>query len=152
MQGLTVTGQNTLVFVNPGTNASLQILRCWASQYGTTTSQQLGIQLNTQVSGFPTLTSVTPSQLDTSDPASKIVGSTNGAAGTCGVNASAEGSGAKTILFADSFNNLNGWLFVATPAEQYTLPAGSSAGFGIYLVSIPNSTAFWNAGVTYCEV
>src|ERR1043166_3942519 len=117
MENATITGASTLVFINPGTTMSLEILRAWASQSGTTTSAQVRIALARQVTAFPTLTSATPRALKDRDPASAITGGTAGAAGTCGVNASAEGAGAKTILVPDAFNNLNGWLWVPTPAE-----------------------------------
>jgi hypothetical protein len=146
----------TVVFINPGTTASLKILRCWLSQNGTTTTQQLGVQLSTQVTAFPTLVSVTPAPIDTKDPASLITGATTGAAGTCGINASAEGAGTKTVVTADSFNNLNGYLWVPTPDEQITLPAGSSSGFGIVMLgnagAAPASLVDWCAGLTFQEI
>lgn len=157
----TVVGKNmtvanaqptTFVFVNPGTGASLRILRCWVSQYGTAVSQQLGVQLSTQVTAFPTLTGATPGQMSGSDGVSKIVSGTTGAAGTCGINASAEGAGAKTVLYADAFNNLNGWIWIPTPDEQITLPASAAAGLGIVILTAPTTLSGWNAGITFAEV
>ena len=85
-KNLTITGAVTLAFINPGVSATLEVLRVMISQYGTTLGQQLGIQLGTQPSVFPTLVAATPAQWSTSDPISKIVGATTGAAGTCGLN------------------------------------------------------------------
>src|SRR2546428_6476506 len=111
--GVTLANQAvTLVFINPGTGQSLEMLRCWASQSANATSAQQRVQTNTQVTAFPTLTSTTPGKLKLSDPASVITGATNGAAGTCGTNASAEGAGTKTVLHNDAFNVLNGHLWV----------------------------------------
>ena len=156
LSGANMTVKNgspiTLAFINPGTTASLVILRCWVSQFGTTTSQQFGIELATKVTVFPTVVSATPALCDTTDPASKITGNTAGAAGTCGVNASAEGAGATTVVYPDSFNNLNGWLWIPTPAEQIYLPGGSASGFGIILLTTPTTLSGWNVGVTYAEV
>ena len=66
----------TLVFINPGTTASIEILRAWVSQSGSTTSAQQRVQFNTQVTAFPTLVSATPAKLKISDPASVITGGT----------------------------------------------------------------------------
>ena len=57
----------TLVFVNPGVTMSLEFLRAWASQSGTATSAQQRVQLNTQVTAFPTLTSQAPVKLKSGD-------------------------------------------------------------------------------------
>ena len=151
-KNLTITGAVTLAFLNPGTTASLEILRVMVSQAGTTVGQQLGIQLSTQVTGFPTLVSATPAQWSTSDPASKIVGGTTGAAGSCGINASAEGAGAKIPLIADAFYNLNPYYWVPTPDERILLPAGSTAGFGVVLLTAPTTLTGWNVNVVYAEI
>src|SRR5712691_10005081 len=79
----------TLVWVNPGTTVSIKLLRGWASQAANATSNQQKVQINTQVTSFPTVVSVTPSKTTSVDQASAITGGTTGAAGTCGVNASA---------------------------------------------------------------
>jgi hypothetical protein len=141
----------TLAFINPGTTASLEILRAWVSQSGSAVSGQQRVQTNSQVAAFPTLVSATPSKLKLSDPASLITGATTGAAGTSGVNASAEG-GTKTVLMADAFNILNGWLFVSTPPETYIFNAGAAAGFGVHLPVAPVSTAGWAVGIVYREL
>ena len=116
----------TLIFINPGTTASLRVLRAWASQAANATSAQQRVQLNTKVTVFPTLTSQTPAKTTSIDQASAITGGTAGAAGTAGINASAEGAGAKTVIIPDSFNVLNGYLWVPTPSEAFDHPAGAS--------------------------
>lgn len=151
--GITLANQAvTLVFINPGTTASIEILRAWASQSGSTTSAQQRIQFNTQVTVFPTLVSATPAKLKISDPVSLITGGTAGAAGTCGINASAEGAGAKIVLHQDSFNVLNGWLWVPTPAETIIMNAGAASGFGLHLPVAPSSLTNWQFGVVYREL
>src|SRR4051812_3701814 len=89
----------TLIFVNPGTTATLEFLRAWASQAANATSAQQRIQINSQVTAFPTLTSQAPVADSGIDQASKITGGTAGAAGTSGINASAEGAGGKTVIY-----------------------------------------------------
>lgn len=152
---MTIAGATTLVFINPAAavNFNLEILRAWISQsYGATSAQQRA-QLETQVTAFPTLTSATPAKLKRQDPnVSIITGNTTGAAGTCGINASAEGAGTKTSIFDDAFNVLNGYLWVPTPREVITMPAGSTSGFGLFLPIAPGTLTNWHAGVNYGEV
>src|SRR6266702_3870744 len=98
MNGVTVANNSpvTLIFFQVMTATpvvALAVKRAWASQRGSSTSAMIGVQLNTQVSSFPTLTSQAPVPIKASDPVSKITGGTAGAAGTSGVNASAEGAG-----------------------------------------------------------
>ncbi len=150
--GLTLANQAvTAAFVNPGAAQGFEVLRCWLGQTGTATSAQQRVQTNFQVTAFPTLTSATPAKTKLGDPASNISGGTAGAAGTAGVNASVEGAGAKTIIFPDTFNNLNGYLWVPTPRETIQLSAGAASGFGLHLPVAPGSLTNWQVGVTYGE-
>jgi hypothetical protein len=151
---LTIAGATTLVFLNPtgAPDPNYYILRLWASQSGTSTSAMQRVQVETQNVGFPTLTSATPRQLKTGDGvASLIVGGTVGAAGNCGINASAEGSGTKTARFADNFNNLNGYLWVPTPREQISMASGFTSGLGLFLPSAPGTLTGWAAGLNFAE-
>jgi hypothetical protein len=149
---LTLSNQAvSLVFVNVGTTTSLEFLRMWASQSSSNNTAQQRVQINTQVSAFPTLTSQTPGKNWLLDPASQITGGSAGAAGTSGVNASAEGAGAKTILYPDAFSIVNGWLWVPTPAETYTLNAGAASGMGLHFPAAPGSLGNWNAGQVFRE-
>jgi len=152
-QNVTVTATNAFaqVFVNPGTTCSLEFLRGWASQNGSTTSLQNTVALQTQVTAFPTLTSATPAKLNLLDPASQITGATNGAAGTSGTNATAAGAGAKSAVYNDNFNILNGWLWVPTPLETIVMNAGASSGFGLYFPTAAVSTGGWSYGLTFQE-
>jgi hypothetical protein len=153
--GLTlVNAVVTLVFINPAAAPSmnLEVMRMWASQQGSATSAQQRIEAETQVTAFPTLVAATPRALKFADSASVIAGGTAGAAGTCGINASAEGAGAKTVRFGDNFNVLNGFLWVATPRETIVMPAGSASGLGLYLPAAAASLTNWAAGLNYGEV
>ncbi len=142
----------TLVFVNPGTTCSLEFLRGWASQAANATSAQQRVQLNTQVTAFPTLVSATPGKTKLLDPVSAIIGGTAGAAGTCGVNASAEGAGSKTVIFPDAFNVLNGWLWVPTPKETFVMNASAASGLGLHFPAAPTTLTSWNMGLVYAEL
>lgn len=151
--GLTLANQAvTLVFINPGTGQSLEILRCWAGYSANATSAQQRVQTNTQVTAFPTLVTATPSKLKLSDPVSVIVGGTAGAAGTSGINASAEGAGAKTVVFNDAFNVLNGYLWVPTPPETIVMNASAASGFGLHFPVAPATLTNWACGVIFREL
>jgi hypothetical protein len=142
----------TLVFINPSSTIGIEILRCSISQRANTTSAQQGVQLHTQATTFPTLTSVTPTKMNFSDPASGIVGGTTGAAGTCGINASAEGAGTPVVLFADAFNVLNGWLWIPTPNETIVINANAASGFGMKFTAVPSTLTGWCFNVIYREL
>jgi hypothetical protein len=142
----------TLAFVNVGTTCSLEFLRAWASQAANATSAQQRVQLSTQVTAFPTLTSQAPQKCKLLDPVSQITGGTAGAAGTSGINASAEGAGGKTVLVPDSFNVLNGWLWVPTPKEVLTLNASGASGLGLHFPAAPATLSSWNAGLVFAEL
>jgi hypothetical protein len=142
----------TLVFINPGTTASFRVLRGWATQAGVTSSVQQRIQWNTQVSAFPTVTSATPAKSVLLDGAAQITGGAAGAAGTAGVNASAEGAGAKTVIIPDTFSVLNGYLWTPTPDEQLMMSASSASGLGLHLPAAAGTLSGWNTGVTYAEL
>lgn len=152
--GQTILGATTLVFLNPaaGPNFNIEILRCWVGQSQNATSAQQRVQLETQVTAFPTVVGQTPAKLKRADPNVSILVSGTGGQGTAGINASAEGAGAKTVILEDAFNVLNGWLWVPTPAETIVLPAGSLSGFGLFLPVAPASTTNWAFGVVYREV
>lgn len=151
--GITLANQAvTLSFVNPGTTCSIEFLRGWAGQTGTATSAQQRIQWNTQVTAFPTLTSATPAKTKLLDPVSQITGGAAGAAGTSGINASAEGAGTKTVVIADTFNNLNGYLWVATPRDTLVMNASAASGLGLHLPVAPGSLTNWQFGVTFAEL
>ena len=151
--GITLANQAvTLVFINPVAGTTIEILRCWIAQSANATSAQQRVQLNFQATAFPTLTSATPGKTKSGDPASGIVGGTAGAAGTCGINASAEGAGTKTVIIPDGFNVLNGWIWVPTPRETIFVRAADSLGFGLHLPVAPATLTNWIFGVTYAEI
>lgn len=153
-EAITVAGATTLVFINPAAapSVNIEIVRAWCGQSANATSAQQRIQHETQVTAFPTLTGATPAKLKRADPAvSVIVSGTAGAAGTCGINASAEGAGTKTSIFGDAFNVLNGYLWVPTPRETIVVPAGSTSGYGLFLPVAPGTLTNWTFGVNFLE-
>ncbi len=143
----------TLTFVNPIASPNIDMLfrRFWVGQSNNMASAQQRVQINTQVTAFPTLVSATPTKLAIADAASLITGNTTGAAGTCGINASGEGAGAKTIIWADTFNVVNGWLLVLTPEEVIEMAAGAASGLGLHLPVAATTLTNWAFGCTWTE-
>jgi hypothetical protein len=156
--GVTLANQAvTLVFLNPaaGPSPGIEVYEAWASQSANATSAQQRVQLVTQVTAFPTLTSQAPKTLKLGDPASAIVGGTAGAAGTSGINASAEGAGAKTVRWEDAFNVLNGWHWGPFPplsSSSIILQAGSASGFGLHFPVAPGTLTNWAFGICFREI
>lgn len=155
MKDQTIIASGDLVFIRTaaaiGTRASnIRILRAWCSQGTTETSEQLGIQLALQAAAFGTYTAATPRAHILGGAASGIAGGTAGAAATAGVDASANAAGTKTEVISEGFNNLNGWLYVPTPAEWVTLPIDTA----VVLAMIGTATTLtnWYAGITYEEI
>lgn len=153
--GLTVAGATTLNFINPSASPNVNIgyIRHWVGQSANVVSANQRIQLATQVTAFPTLTGATPRKTKLADPnVSVIVSGTAGAAGTCGINASAEGAGTKTSMWDDTFNVVNGFLRVNTPTEMEVVPAGFASGVNLWFPTAPGTTSGWNWGECYAEL
>ena len=156
---LACAGTFTLIFVQPATapNCNLEFLRYWVGQSANATSAQQRIEIDTQVSSWPTaMTSATVNKLKPADPnASIITGASSPALGQAGIVLSAnqvEGAGAKTIVWNDAFNVLNGWLHVPTPPETRVLPASLTSGQGLFFPTVPATTTGWAAGLCFREV
>jgi hypothetical protein len=152
----TVVAAPQLTFLNPSAAGAgvpgFEVLRCWCSQRANATSAQQGARIGTKVTAFPTLTSVTPAKTWLGDPAANLVGGTSGAAGTAGINSSANGGGAEIGIYADNFNVLNGWLWVPTPQETVMLMPGGTSGFFQQFTNTPGTLTAWSWGVTYKEI
>jgi hypothetical protein len=153
-KNLTVAGASTLVAINPPTGRAIEIIRCWVSQVANATSAQVAIEMGFKATAFSTLTSATPEKLKGSDPVSYIVGGTAGAAGTAGINASAEGAGTHTTKYPDAFNALQGWLWTPSFAggESYIISSADAVAFALKFSAAPATLTGWNFGVTYKEL
>jgi hypothetical protein len=153
-QNITVAGASTLVAINPAANRVIEIIRAWCSQEANATSAQIAIELGLKASAFSTLTSSAPQKTKSSDPASLITGGTAGAAGTSGINASAEGAGATTLLYPDSFNALQGWLWTPSISggETYIVSGADSLAFYMKFRAAPATLSGWTFGVTFREL
>src|SRR4051812_35377885 len=153
----TVVAAPQLVFLNPSAGGAgipgFEILRCWVSQRANATSNQQGVALGTKLTAFPTLVSATPAKVGGLGlPTANLVGNTTGAAGSAGINSSANGGGAEIKQVADNFNVLNGWLYIPTPAETMMFMPGGTSGFFHQFTSTPSTLTGWSWGVIYREV
>ena len=161
MRVYNVTGQNltlanaavSLVAIYPAATAPvIKILRMWASQAGVTTTVQQRVVWGTKVTAFQTVVSAEPALVNLSDPISKIVGATTIAAGKCGINASAEGAGALTIMGGDTFSVINGWQWVFTPEDAPVLSTAAAAAFTLQFPAAAATLTGWSFGITYAEI
>ena len=141
------------VFINPAAapKPNLNFIRAWMGQNSTATSAQLAVVIEQCSTAFGTYTSGIITGLKPAGPVSNIVAGTAGAQGTAGTNASAAATGTIVNFITDNFNNLNGYLWVATPRELITMPAGSSSGIGLGLLTAPSSLTLWSAGMIFSE-
>lgn len=155
MKDQTIIANGELVTITAATAITsrahtIRILRAWCSQGATETSEQLGIQIVQQVSAFGTFSSTTPAPHMIGGNASGIAGGTAQAAATAGTDASANAAGTKTVIVADSFNNLNGWLWVPTPLEYIYVTAGLTVTLA--MVGTATTLTNWTAGLTFEEL
>jgi hypothetical protein len=152
----TVVASPQLVFLNPSAGGAgvpgFEVLRAWVSQRANATSAQQGVCLGTKVTAFPTLVSATPAKTSLGLATANLVGGTTGAAGTAGINSSANGAGAEIKVYPDNFNVLNGWLWVPTPAETMQFMPGGTSGFFHQFTSTPGTLTGWSFGVVYREI
>jgi hypothetical protein len=153
----TVVAAPQLVFLNPSAGGAgipgFEILRCWVSQRANATSNQQGVALGTKLTAFPTMVSATPAKVGGLGlPTANLTGNTTGAAGTAGINSSANGAGAEIKTVTDNFNVLNGWLFIPTPAETMMFMPGGTSGFFQQFLNTPTTLTGWSWGTLYREV
>ena len=154
MQNQTIVADATLVIIHTDSTlasagSNIRILRAWAGQQASETSDQLGIMIALKASAFGTYTSTTPINYFFGG-ATSLVGGTAGAEGTCGTDASAEGAGTVTPIIYDGFNNLNGYLWVPTEAEQVIV--GPDQTFLVKLIGTPATLTNWYASLWFREL
>ena len=117
MNAVSVSTAITIVQVKAGSSRSLALLRAWCTQSNLTTSSQQRIQVLRKTAAA-TVTSFTPIKLAGGAPTADAAGGTS----ATGTNASGEGTDGD-VLIPDTFNILNGWLWVPTPEERIVVPA-----------------------------
>lgn len=138
----------TLILLRPTAARGYALRRAWCSQRGTAAQQMLGIKLGYRtLTTVPTLTSKAPVATFDADVASVFAGGTAAAAGTGGINASAEGTGATTDVVVDNFNNVSGWLwFPSDPKGELVCVGGSATPLVMQLLTAPTTLTGWSFG------
>lgn len=152
---VTVAGATSLIYIRPSSAQGVEVLECHVSQNGVSASAMQRIQLVTQaVSGTPAYTSyTTPLPYDKGNTqASAITGATDCTAGHCGINATTESSGSRSVLVPETFNVLNGFYWEQPEGSGIWLPAGYSSIFAIYFPAAPATLTGWTARLKYREV
>lgn len=101
-----------IVEVTAHTNRSLIVTRASLSQQGNTTSAQQGVQMARQSTAGTNVTSPTLQPNDSDDAAAGLT-----ARGLCTVLGTLG-----NVLYPDSFNWQNGWLYLPVPEERIAVP------------------------------
>lgn len=130
----------------------ISVHRIEVSQNHNNTSTQVRPEISSRnTSGTLTVTSATPNPLAIGGPASGIAGGTSPlTAAKSGVNSSADSGGTYVDLWPMNTNNLGGWLWKPTPAEQILLPP--STVLTVRFVAAPGDTAGWTVAVVFEEL
>lgn len=149
----TVAGATTLIGIRGGTTCALEILRIWANQFqsGSPAGSMQRIEVGYQAAVLPTVVAATPQKTAENDPVSQITGGTSLAAGTAGINASAEGAGTKTPKWSEVFHNFNGFLWQPSSSESLVIAPGGASSFYVFFPAAPAILTGWNFGVTFKE-
>lgn len=111
-----------LIVITAHTNRSLIITRAWCSQSTNTTSAQQAIALLRQSASGTTVTAPIVNPADPDDSAAGFT--VKGLCTTLGTDTG--------VLYPDSFNWQNGWLWVPVPEERPVI-----VGAGIICLKIP---------------
>jgi hypothetical protein len=144
MTNVAVTGAITLIQIKAGATRMVMLLRASVSQSNMTTMAMQRVQI-LRKTGTATVTSYTPLLYSPSQPAADAAGGTS----ATGTNASNEGTDGD-ILVNDTFNILNGWLWIPTPEERIVVPPG---GFiGLKLPTAPGSSMTTTAQMVFYEM
>jgi hypothetical protein len=155
MKDQTIIANSEMVTIRTATAVTsrasiIRILRAWCGQGSNETNEMLGVQIVLQASAFGTFTSTAPAPHVIGGNASGIAGGTAQAAATSGTDSSANAAGTKTVIIADSFSNLNGWLWVPTPEERIIVPLDTC--ITLAMVGTATNLNNWTAGLTFEEM
>jgi len=148
-------GAFPLTSIRPAASISfnLVMLRHWIGFSANATSAQQRVQLYTQASVFPTMTTgSTPAPLKRHDAISSIVSGTASAAGTASITGTAQGAGTNSVIMESAFNHLTGYLEIPSPEERIVLPVGYASTFGMQFPATPGTLTGWSFGHNFAEV
>ena len=140
MERISVSAAIDLIRLSAPSDAVLVLLRTWLSQTASETSEQLGVSVN-RASTDGTGTSYTAEKHEDSDAAF---------GGTAVVNLSADTTKTGNPPYGDSFNILNGWIWVPMPEDRLWVPP--SGRIVLRLEDAPGSALTMNGGLTFGEI
>jgi hypothetical protein len=112
----------TLIEMTAAAAKSYILTRAWISQRSNTTSQQQSVQILRRTTVSTNVATPLSNPYDAGDSA--FAGTVRGLATVLG--------GAGAVLYSDSFNWQNGWLWLPVPEERIFLP-----GAGILALHLP---------------
>jgi len=151
-----VTAINVLVGIYPAATppaagSVLAINRVEITQNANVTSAQVRAVLSARTGGNLTVATITPSPDMAGGAVSAITGIAGTlAAGRCGITGSGDATPTYINMVVASFNALNGWLWIPTPAERIYV-TGARA-FVVRFLADPGTLTGWNCTVNYEEV
>ena len=117
------------------------ITRMWLSQQSNTTSAQQGIQIARQSTNGTSVVTPVSTPADISDIA--ITGVPRGMCVTQGTLGA--------VLYPDSFNWQNGWLYLPVPEDRITVSGATTTNTGLRTLTTP-PTLTCNAGMSLLEI
>jgi len=142
LSAVSLTAAATTIWeISAGTQKLAIILRSWLSQQSNTTSAQQGVQIARQSTNGTNVTSPVATPGDISDTA--ITAAVRGlctAQGTIGA-----------ILYPDSFNWQNGWLYLPVPEERITVSGATTTSTGLRTLTTPPALTI-NSGCDVLEI
>lgn len=133
--------------------SKIRPLRIEVTQSASVTSAMARLFFSTRdTAGTLTTTAVTPVNVELGGAASGLSGNTSviGAVARIGINSSADSGGTYTNHFANSFNVLNGFLYLPVPEERINIPA--STVWCVRFATAPASTTGWNVALVFEEI
>lgn len=134
----TVSTAITVLQLTAPSTMNLEILRVWIEQSSSTTSAMTDAELVRKTATITGGTSITPVKMIPGDPSPTT---------TALRTATGEGTDGD-VLMAESFNILNGWLWIPTPDERpWVAPSGLIA---LKFTAAPTS-ATYRYGITFEE-
>lgn len=137
LDATSVSTARTLVQVNAPATAAVEIIRMYVS-FSTNTSTAIDIRVK-RVTTAGTGTAFTPIQLN---------GRTLASGTTATNNHTAEGT-IGDVLWRDTVNMLNGWLYLPVPEERFFVPP--SGRLAIDFPTAPSAVTV-NAGIVFHEL
>lgn len=131
----------TILEVSAGSQKLGIITRGWLSQQSNTTSAQQGIQIARQSTNGTSTVTPTLVPGDISD-----VAATATARGMCTTQGTIG-----ALLYPDSFNWQNGWLYLPVPEERITVSGATTTSTGIRTLTTPAALTV-NCGFGFLEI